>query len=310
MKIIIISGPTASGKSGLAIELAKEINGVIINADSMQVYEGLPILSAQPSRDEQKEAPHKLYGVVPPYKNCSVGKWLDMIKGELEKLQETDQIPIIVGGTGMYIKKLVEGVSPIPDVKKEIRDEASELFYAVGNEEFYKRVKEIDPEYAKKINSGDKQRMIRVYEVFKQTGKNLTEWHKGDNIKIRDDMEFFHINFEPNREWLYERCNRRFRLMVEEMGGLEEVEAFLKTYPDIMKGRHGVHSTLGLIEICDYIKGKISLEEMISIASQKTRNYAKRQYTWFRNQFTEKYIVDENLDKDKITKAINTFLGL
>lgn len=308
MKIIIISGPTASGKSGLALDIAKKVRGIVINADSMQIYQDLPVLSAQPTLEEQSEAPHALYNVISPYENCSVGKWLNLVNNVLSEAEQKNLVPIMVGGTGMYITKLVDGVSTIPDINETVRKEANELFHILGNESFYSKIKKIDPEYAAKINSGDKQRMTRVYEVFKQTGKNMTQWHAEPTKRIRDDMDFFHINFDPDRDWLYARCNKRFKMMVDQMDAVEEVQSFLKQYPDIMNEKHGVYSTLGFIEIYNHLKGIMTYKEMIDSASQKTRNYAKRQYTWFRNQVKDKYLLDENYDSSEVISKVEAFL--
>jgi len=298
-KIIIISGPTASGKSGLGLELAKKINGVIINADSMQVYKGLPILSAQPNLEEQKQIPHFLYSVLEPTQNCSVGIWLDLVKNEIEKALAQNQVPIIVGGTGMYISKLIDGISLIPEVSEKVRKETSDLYEKIGYEEFYKLAKNIDEIAVGNLNKNDKQRLTRVYEVFQETNSKLSDLQKLENQKLYEAEQFFHININPkSREQLYDNCNKRFIQMLEN-SAIEEVESFMQKYPEV------VNKTLGLEELILLIQNKISKQEAIKTATQKTRNYAKRQLTWFRNQFDKKNLeIGEVVNKDNITRVL------
>jgi tRNA dimethylallyltransferase len=310
-KIIVISGVTASGKSGLALHLAKKINGVIINADSMQIYKGLPILSAQPTLQEQKEIPHLLYSYLEPSQNCSVGIWLELVQKAINKILANNKTPIVVGGTGMYISKLIEGILEMPDISKETREKTTELYNQIRYKEFYKLISDIDKESVLKLNPNDKHRLMRIYEIYKETGKKLSDIKKQPNQIFYLRKQFFHINLNPPRDLLYKKCNKRFGEMVEE-GGLEEVKKFIKNYPEIIKNpqNFSIFKTIGLREIIQYINGEIVWEKMIEISTKITRNYAKRQYTWFRNQLKDKdLIIDEMLNKGNVGSFVEKILN-
>jgi len=271
---LIISGPTASGKSALALELAKITKSLIINADSLQIYQGLPILSAQPSEAEKNIAPHFLYSHFTPEKSSSVADWLKLVEPIIKKAQSENKLAIIVGGSGMYISKLVEGISEMPEISESIKKEAHELFDKIGIEKFREKFGE-----NKLI---DKQRLIRAAEVLLQTGKTIFDWQK--TAKKTPVLEnFLHINLNPDREKLYQNCNLRFVKMIEN-GGLEEVKN-LDANDD-----WAISKTLGYREIKSFLNGEISHQKMIEISTQKTRNYAKRQLTWFRNQLPQKQV--------------------
>ncbi len=277
-KIIIISGPTASGKSNLALNLASLQDISIINADSLQIYEGLPILSSQPVAHEKKLVKHFLYSALQPSETSSVGLWLRLLKPVVEQVLLEKKLPVIVGGSGMYISKLVEGISEIPEISDDAKNEARRLYEELGHEEFKARVGE------EKIT--DKQRLIRGYEVLLQTGKPLSFWQNQPVKKIFEGANFLHININPDREELYRNCNLRFEKMLE-LGALEEVRNLLDQGA---KDCDQITKTLGFSEIKSLLANEISREEMIKIATQKTRNYAKRQLTWFRHQLPEKRV--------------------
>jgi len=283
MKIVIISGPTASGKSGLALQLADLQDIAIINADSLQLYEGLPILSSQPTAAEQKKVQHFLYSHFKSDENSSVATWLKLVKSTVEKVLAEGKLPVIVGGSGMYISKLVEGISEIPEIEDDLRKGATTLYETIGHEEFQKKL--IDLGEAK---IPDKHRLIRAYEVLTQTGKSISYWQNQPQKKIFEDANFLHININPNREKLYENCNSRFENMLK-LGAFDEVKSLINQ--EIGDDKQ-ITKTLGFYEICDFLLERISREEMIKIATQKTRNYAKRQLTWFRNQLPEKRVVE------------------
>lgn len=274
MNCLIISGPTASGKSALALELAGLRDVVIINADSLQLYEGLPILSAQPSDAEKKIAAHFLYSHFKAYENFSVMDWLRLVESTLAHARAENKLPIIVGGSGMYISKLVEGISQMPEISKETKKAAHELFEEIGLEKFREKFGE-----GKLI---DKQRLIRAAEVLIETKKSIFEWQKTAK-KTPGLKDFLHINLEPNREKLYQNCNSRFEKMLS-AGALAEVKNLNAddSWP--------ITKTLGFREIKSFLNEEISREKMIEIATQKTRNYAKRQLTWFRNQLPQKHV--------------------
>ena len=275
-KIFIISGPTASGKSSLALQLADWRNIAIINADSLQIYEGLPILSSQPSASEQKKVAHFLYSYFKPYEISSVGKWLELVKSTVEQVIAAGKLPVIVGGSGMYISKLVEGISKMPAIDEAIKTEAIQLYEKLGHDEFQKKFGE------EKII--DKQRLIRACEVLLQSGKPISFWQNQAAEKIFPKANFTHVNLEIDRKKLYENCNLRFVEMLKQ-GAIEEVQNLIKqgVRPDWQ-----ITKTLGFEEISQFLQGEIKEEKMLEIATQKTRNYAKRQLTWFRNQLPNK----------------------
>lgn len=279
-RIVIISGPTASGKSDLALKLALSKDAVIINADSLQIYEGLPILSSQPTKDEQKQVKHLLYSHLKSQENSSVALWLKLVKESVKEVIQENKLPIIVGGSGMYISTLVEGISEIPEISLEVKKEARELYEKLGHEEFQRKTGG--------ENILDRQRLIRAYEVFLQSGKPISFW-QNKRKKIFEEANFLHINLNPNREKLYENCNLRFNKMLNN-GAFEEVDSLVNQgVSDEMQ----ITKTLGFYEIRDFLNGKISQEKMLEIAKQKTRNYAKRQLTWFRHQLPQKHVFED-----------------
>lgn len=279
-RIVVISGPTASGKSDLALKLADLRDIAIINADSLQIYRGLPILSSQPNEVEQKKASHFLYSHFNPTENSSVAIWLDLVKPIVERLWSENKLPVIVGGSGMYISKLVEGISQIPQISEEKKNEARELYEKLGHEKF------------KNFTKGealDKQRLIRAYEVLLETKKPISFWQNNPK-KIFSDANFLHVNLNPNREELYKNCNLRFEKMLK-IGAFEEVQNLVNQgITDEMQ----IAKTLGFFEVRDFLRGEIAREKMFEIAKQKTRNYAKRQLTWFRHQLPQKHVFSES----------------
>ena len=286
-KAIIISGPTASGKSSLALQMADYGDIAIINADALQVYKGLPILSSQPNAQDQKIAPHFLYSYFKAEQSCSVGLWLELVKSTIEEVWQQNKIPLIVGGSGMYISKLIDGISEIPAIDEAIKIEVGELYKNLSHEEFIKNLVLLGEDFDK-LKNLDKQRLTRAYEVIKQTKKSIFWWQNQPTKKIFDSQIFTHINLNPPREQLYKNCNSRFEIMLKS-GVLEEVKALISKG---LQDNSQITKTLGFLEIKDFLQEKIKRENMIEIASQKTRNYAKRQLTWFRHQFVEKNTFD------------------
>ena len=300
-KIIVISGTTASGKSSLAIDVAKKINGVIINADSMQIYEGLPILSAQPTEEDKKVVEHELYSVLKPYESNTVYKWLELVKNVIDN---TDKIPIVVGGTGMYISRLIDGIKFLPESNKEIRDYANNLYDELGWDDFYKIIEEIDKDSAINIKKNDKHRAVKIYEVYKISGKKLSYFESLPNEKLYNNI--YHININLNRDLLYKRCEERFRIML--INAIDEVKNFIMF--NEVKDEYSITKTIGFKEIRDYIEKKITYNDMFCLSVKATKNYAKRQYTWFKNQFKYKDLVIEDLSdfKDVVNKINKQFL--
>jgi tRNA dimethylallyltransferase len=274
-QIVIISGATCTNKSKLALEFAKQNNSAIVNGDALQVYSDLKILSAQPSLDDQKLVDHHLYSCLNYQQKCNVASWLQMTKEVIEKIWDNQQLPIIVGGTGLYISKLIDGITQMPEISKQAKEQAQQLFATIGLVEFQKRYGE------DKIK--DKQRLIRACEILLSTNKPLSFWQQQSPQKIFPNAKFTHVNLNLDRKIIYANCDQRLVSMLEN-GALAEVEIFIKKTND---DNLAICKTLGFMEIKAYLQKKISYQEMQKITQQKTRNYAKRQLTWFRHQFNE-----------------------
>lgn len=273
-KVVVIAGPTASGKSALALSVAREKNGVIINADSLQLYDALPILTAQPSPEEKEQVPHRLYGTLKPGEICSAGRWRDMALAQIEDAHAQGLLPIIVGGTGFYLKALMKGLSPLPDVPEDIRAALQKKHREIGAQAFYDLLASVDGATAARLNPGDTQRVIRAMEVYEGTGTPLSGWQTLPLAPPPGHLAFETQLVNPPRAVLFANCDARFLQMMEK-GALEEVRSY-----------HGPQSkALGYAELHAYLDGSMTLEEAIVLAQQKTRNYAKRQVTWFRNQY-------------------------
>lgn len=280
-KLILIAGPTASGKSAAALERARRENGAIINADAMQIYAGLPILSAQPSTQDQQEIPHELYSTLDPAEPSSAGKWSALAEAAIRKAVEAGRTPILVGGTGLYFKALLEGLAEIPDVPDSVREKVQTLHDQMGSESFRQELARLDPDSAAQIEKNDRQRLVRAYEVVIHTGKPLSYWQKQPSTGGLKGFTFERILLLPERDKLYAACDQRFSQMIER-GAIDEVKQILKRNLD---PNLPAMKTLGLREIAAYLKNEIGLDEAITKAQQATRNYAKRQITWFRNQW-------------------------
>lgn len=283
-QIHIIAGPTASGKSAKALELARELDGVILNCDSLQIYDALPILSAQPSANDQAQAPHKLYAHLHPNDVCSAGSWREMAEPLIADILERGQTPIICGGTGLYIKALVEGLSPIPDIPDDIRTRAIEMQKKWDAPTLHAHLKERDPVMAGRLDPNNRARLVRAWEVLEATGKSLAEWQEQPLIGPPVHWKFQIHKILPERSELHARIEQRFDQMLE-LGALEEAETFAE---QIEAGEVEPHvpitKALGFQALDEYIKGRLSLEDARERTLAETRQYAKRQITWFRNQ--------------------------
>jgi len=271
-------GPTAIGKSALAIKLAKKLKGEIINADSMQVYSNLSILTARPSKKEQKLIPHHLYGYIDGSLRYNVAIWCFDINNIIKENNKKEIYSIIVGGTGMYIDKLLNGLIKIPSIPESIKKESEKLLYKIGIENFIDKVKNIDEKSFNKISQKDTSRLRRIWEVHKHTDKTLTSWLDKKNQTFLTNQKYQVYLFNPNRKEIYNRVNQRFENMIDS-GAIDEVKKLNllnldKSLP-IMKA-HGVQ------EISNYLSGKTTLKECITTGQQVTRNYVKRQLTWWR----------------------------
>lgn len=284
INIFIIAGPTASGKSTTALDIAEKHNGVIINCDSQQIYDGLPILSAQPPEEDKKRAPHRLYATLHPNNVCSAGNWREIAEPIIQEVIANDQTPVICGGTGLYIKALIEGLSPMPDIPDEVRNAVVARYEEIGAEEFYKDLENRDPEMAARFHVNHKARIIRAMEVLEATGCSLADWQKEERQAPPSEWNFEVHKIIPERETLYARCNERFEWMVDN-GALEEVEEFdQRLQSGEVKDGVPLTKALGFRELRAYLRGEMSKEDAIEKSQALTRNYAKRQTTWFRNQ--------------------------
>lgn len=283
--IHIVAGPTAGGKSAYALDLARKAGqAVIINADSLQIYNGLSLLTAQPSAEDKAAVPHRLYGHLNPNDASSAGNWRDLAMAEIEAVFEEGRVPIICGGTGLYIKALMEGLSPIPDIPDNVRAEVEALYARLGVPDFYDELERRDPVMAARFHPGHKARLMRAMEVLIATGKSLAEWQEAPLEGPPDEWAFEIHKIMPERDVLYERCNARFEIMLAQ-GALAQVEDFTARMAsgDVKPGVP-LSKALGYKELAAYLAGDISRDEAIARAQGETRRYAKRQATWFRHQ--------------------------
>lgn len=275
------------------------MNGVVINADSMQVFKDVPTLTARPSEAEQQSIPHRLYGFLEPDENYSVFKWVKAAATEIRQIWRENKVPVIVGGTGFYLQTLIKGISPVPQVKDETRAEVRKLFERLGYEAFLNDFQKKDPSFT----FTDPQRVLRAAEVLEETGKSVTYWQ---SLPLEKEIESDFLSFLTDlpREELYNRCNRRFEQMMKD-GAVEEVRALLAKNPPpdslIMKA-------VGVAEIKAMLNNKMTKEQAVSHACQMTRNYAKRQVTWFKHRFFADMVVFDVKSPSILTKALR-FLG-
>jgi len=276
-KIILISGPTASGKSSFAFKVAKNLDGEIINADSMQVYKQLKILSARPDPKQYKKIKHHLYGFHDVKKTFSTGDWLKLVNKKIKEVQNRKKVPILVGGTGLYFKALIDGLVEIPNISLKYRNQIRNLQKKLGQKKFYEKLLKLDPSSKGKINPTDTQRSIRAYEVKKFTKKSLHEWFKKTKSNFMED-NFFKIYIDYPRQELIERINTRTEDMIKN-GAINEVKNFIKLK---IRRDKSVNKAIGINEIKEYLKKQKDLNEIKEEISIKTRQYAKRQSTWAR----------------------------
>ena len=276
-KIILISGPTASGKSNFSIKLAKKINGEIINADSMQVYKELKILSARPNLKDYQSIKHHLYGFHSVKNNFSTGDWLKNAIKKIKEVRRRKKIPIFVGGTGLYFKALTEGLVSIPNIPIKYRNNIRDLQKKLGQKKFYQKLIKLDPNSKEKINSTDTQRSIRAYEVKQYTKKSLHDWFKNTKSYFEKE-DFYKIYIDYPREELIQRIGKRTERMIK-IGAINEVNRFIKL--KVRKDK-SVNKAIGIYEIKEYLEKRNDMSEVIEKISIKTRQYAKRQSTWAR----------------------------
>jgi len=285
--VVVIGGPTASGKSGLALAVAEEFGGTVINADSMQLYAELDIVTARPPAEDLARAPHRLYGVLRAAERGSAARWRTLALVEIEDCKAAGRLPIVVGGTGLYLRALMQGLSEVPSIPEAVRAAAHARLSALGGEAFRADLVARDPESAK-LNPGDTTRLTRAWEVLEATGRPLSHWQTQTGQGTPEGMRFAVVVLDPPREDLYALCDRRFVAMIGQ-GALEEVRRFddlareLALPPDLPALK-----ALGVPELRRHLHGEIGLGDAIALAQQSTRRYAKRQVTWFRHQLAER----------------------
>ncbi|MEE2745816.1 MAG: tRNA (adenosine(37)-N6)-dimethylallyltransferase MiaA [Pseudomonadota bacterium] len=287
-RLIIVAGPTASGKSSLAIDLAENLNGLIVNADSMQVYRELKIVTSRPSPKDEAKVPHKLYGSLSAKEKCSAGLWRNMAIREIEAAWKCDKLPILVGGTGLYIKVLTEGISEVPPVSGDYRREAQSLYNRLGAKKFHAELRRVDTISADRISQSDSQRLTRAYEVYLSSKIPFSEWQNSSQYSLPIKSSIRTICLLPPRDKLYQVCNNRFETMLE-MGAIDEVSNLMNMELDASLP---ATKAVGVKELSAYLRGEITLLEASDAAKQATRNYAKRQMTWFRNQLEKPELVN------------------
>ncbi len=302
--VLVIAGPTASGKSALAAEAAQALNGVVLNCDSMQIYKDIPIIAAAPTEAEKKLAEHRLFEIYDCDKRGNVVDWLNLCAAEIRKLWAENRLPVVVGGTGFYAEALLKGVTPIPETPAEVRKQLQDRLHRDGLENLYAELQQKDAEIAAKLNPNDKTRIIRALEVIEATGIKLSEWYKKPLIQKLPEANFITVKIMPSLEVIAERCCLRLDKMVNELGALAEIERLLTKGTD---ENMPAMKALGVPELSLFIKGQLSLDEALDLAKIHTRQYAKRQRTWLKNKMPAD-IVFENVysgQKDYLQQIFN-----
>lgn len=298
-KVIAIIGPTASGKSNFAEELAVKFNGAIINADSLQLYNHLRVLTARPTDNDV--IPHKLYGVLHGDERANLAWWYREAVREIETAISNDLLPIAVGGTGMYLQALEKGIANIPNIPDELRKSLRDRYENASNTEIHSLLAELDPDAATRFNPSDKQRIMRALEVKIHTGKSILAWQT-ENTKLAE-LAITWIVLQPDRQILYKRINSRFINMIDN-GAIDEVKALVKMQ---LPQDHQIMKAVGVKELSAYLDGNMGLPEAITKAQQESRRYAKRQFTWIRNQIIPDLLIS---DIDPLMRAWDIVLRL
>ncbi len=298
-KVIILGGPTASGKSKLAIKLAKELNGEIINADSMQVYKHFPILTSQPKEKDLKKIKHHLYGYIDTNKEFNAIMWLSDTIKKIDSLQFKNKVPIVVGGSGLYLEFLCKGINNLPIISDNTKKKVEQVIQNTRKKKIQELLYEIDAEYSSKINISDTLRVSKLLQVFFQTKKNITFFHQSK--RQVNEYNFLKIFYKPDREVVKLNIKKRFYQMLED-GLIQEVNSNNKKVKN-----SNISKAIGYREIIDYLNKKMSFEEVSSIMLRKTKNFAKRQYTWFNNR----YVSDITLQsKDNYSLIVESFIKI
>jgi tRNA dimethylallyltransferase len=295
--LVLIAGPTASGKSALAVALAEQIRGVVVNGDSAQIYHDLPVLSAQPTAEQKAKVDHRLYGVLDGASPCSAADWAALAKQEIAKLHAADRAPILAGGSGLYLRTLLEGIAPVPPIDPAVRREVRAASVTVN----HARLRTLDAEAADRLKPTDSTRIARALEVILSTGQTLSRWQAQREGGIGAEIDLKSLILLPPRKWLYQRCDERLTRMIDE-GAVVEVEALLARGLD---PNLPVMRAIGVREIAAYLRGETTLDAALVAAQQATRRYAKRQYTWFAHQPPADWRrFREPLDVDRLGEAL------
>ncbi|KFG69085.1 tRNA (adenosine(37)-N6)-dimethylallyltransferase MiaA [Microvirga sp. BSC39] len=300
---VLIAGPTASGKSALGIRLAQALDGVVINADSMQVYRDLRVITARPTQEDEAEAPHRLYGHVDAAMNFSVGRYVADAVKVLREIEGT-KLPIFVGGTGLYFKALTEGLSDMPPVPEEVREQVRRESEGLETPELHRLLFERDPDTARIVRPSDRLRVQRALEIFAATGRPLVSFHGAREPGPLADRPVVKLFLAPDRDELRRRIDRRFEAMMEQ-GALDEVEALGLRNLDPMLPAMRAHGVPGLLA---HLRGEISLREAIAKGQGDTRRYAKRQFTWFRHQLADWHWIAPEGGFEKVLTALGRAL--
>lgn len=287
--VVIVAGPTASGKSSLAIDVALNCNGVVVNADSMQIYKDTPILAACPSVEDKAKVEHRLYEIYDAKVNGTVVDWLNLAEAEIRKIWAEDKLPVVVGGTGLYLDNLINGTTPIPEADENIRKKVRNLCSEIGVNELHKKLAEVDPKSAQRLSPNDTTRVTRAYEVYLQTGMPLSVWHEKPMIKKLPDARFLVVKICPEAKELDERCYLRFDNMLQQGALAEVVKLAEKNLPENLPAM----KALGVPELMKFVRGECSLEEAVNLGKLHTRQYAKRQRTWFAHKLNADICLQE-----------------
>jgi len=298
--LILICGPTAVGKSDLASQIAKTINGEIINADSMQVYKYFNILTSQPSIQQKKNVNHHLYSYVDINKKFSAAQWLKDANIAIKKILKKEKTPIVVGGSGLYTEFLLSGINLIPKISSEVRKKIEQDINEFGLETLYRKLLKIDPKYATKISPNDRQRVVRSLEVYYQTKSKFSDFHSKKKIKTR--YNFFKVLLMPDRKLIRKNCATRFEKMIAN-GLIDEVAQYRK-----LVSNSNISNAIGYSEICAFLNKEMSLKEAKNLAITKTRRYSKRQSTWFRNRLKIDLLLNSREDTSLVVESFSKII--
>jgi tRNA dimethylallyltransferase len=303
VKAVLVAGPTASGKSGAALALALSLGGTVINADSMQVYLELKLLTARPNESDEVRATHRLYGIVTAAEAYSVGHWLDDVAAALGEAHEQGRVPILVGGTGLYFKALTEGLTAVPDIPPEVRAYWREQADVLSRKALHKALAARDPAMATRLSTADPQRIVRALEVIDSTGVSLAEWQGGIAAPMLAPGETLRVVIAPEREPLYAAIDARFDCMIEQ-GAIDEVSGLLKLELDPGLPAMRAH---GMRELGAYLSGAVSFDEAVVKAKTESRRYAKRQMTWARRFMADwVWVPDADAAVAAVSNALST----